>query len=153
MIKLIRKNQKIVMVVLGVVLMVMFVANIGPQGTQQTSPVLRQVATLGGAKITQLQLNNRGRRMANRSRSLGFVEPNQPNAAPQPFRRQGSRSGTQPARSSRPRNPARVLPLFFLLKEEADREGIAVSDEELQSIITNNVAPSGPARHRGTRTR
>ena len=40
MIKLIRKNQKIVMVFLGVILMVMFVANMGPQGTSTASPVL-----------------------------------------------------------------------------------------------------------------
>jgi hypothetical protein len=37
----------------------------------------------------------------------------------------------------------RDTPLFFLLIQEANRQGIVVSEEELKSIVTNNVTPSG----------
>jgi hypothetical protein len=141
MIKLIRKNQKIVMVFLGVILMVMFVANMGPQGTSTASPVLRQVATLSGAKITQLQLNIAADEWQT-LKSLEFVSPNQPTDKPTLFVVEvlGQELAGQIEQSQK---SGQGSPLFFLLTEEARRQGIVVSDEELQSIVTNNVAPSG----------
>ena len=140
MIKLIRKNQKIVMVVLGIVLMVMFVANMGPQGSSTSSPVLRQVATLGGEKITQLQLNIAADEWQT-LKTLEFVSPISPRTN-RPFLSSKSSARNWPGRSSYPKiRPG--TPLFFLLTEEAKRQGIVVSDEELESIITNNVTPSG----------
>jgi hypothetical protein len=99
MIKLIRKNQKFVMVVLGIVLMVMFVANIGGQGGQgASSPVLRQVATLGSAKITQLQLNIAADEWQT-LKSLEFVSPR-------------CSVSSSPIRSRYPRNPAETRRFF-----------------------------------------
>jgi hypothetical protein len=141
MIKIIRKNQKAVMVFFAVVLMVMFLSNLGPQGSSQPSPVLRQVATLGGAKVTQLQLNN-----ANEEwellKHLQFADPNQPAAEPQLFvvRILGDELAGEIEHAQK---SSQGSPLFFLLKAEAQRQGIAVSREELESIVTNNVSPSG----------
>jgi hypothetical protein len=141
MIKLIRKNQKIVMVVLGIVLMVMFISNIGPQGTQQKSPVLREAATLGGEKITQLQLNIAADEWQT-LKTLEFVSPNEPTDKPTLFVAHvlGQALASQIEQSQK---SAPGTPLFFLLTEEARRQGLVVSDEELESIITNNVTPSG----------
>jgi len=141
MIKLIRKNQKFVMVILGIVLMVMFISNIGPQGTQTSSPVLRQVATLGSAKITQLQLNIASDEWQT-LKTLEFVSPNEPTDKPTLFVVQvlGQQLANQIETSQK---SGRDTPLFFLLIQEANRQGLVVSDEELESIITNNVTPSG----------
>lgn len=145
MFKILRKNQKIVMVLFAVVLMVMFVAQLGQQGgPQQTSPVLRQVAKLDGAKVTQLQLNN-SKAEWELLKGLQYVDPNQPNQEmerPRPFvdMTLGPQLVNEIEQSYK---SSQGPPLFFLLVAEAKRVGMTVTQEELQSVITNNVSPSG----------
>jgi len=137
MIKLVRKNQKILMVVFAVVLMVMFLSNLGPQGTQSNAMIMRQVATLDGSKITQYQLNNYAQQWQV-LRSLVYVDPRSPNDNPSLFvvRTLGPELVGLIDQSQRASKPT---PLFFLLVQEANRQGIVVSNEELESAITNNI--------------
>lgn len=129
------------MVFFAVVLMVMFLSNLGPQGSSQPSPVLRQVATLGGAKVTQLELNNAMEEWQ-LLRSLEYVDPNEPTANPEAFI--AVTLGREVAgQIDQAQKSGQTTPLFFLLKEEAQRQGIVVSKEELTSVVTNNVAPAG----------
>jgi hypothetical protein len=142
MLKILRKNQKFVMVLFAVVLMVMFVAQLGQNGSgSQSSPVLRQVATLNGAKVTQRQLNVLKNEW-DTLKSLQYVQSNQPDAQPRPLLTaflipQLVNQIEQSYKDSK------TPPLFFLLSQEAQLQGISVSDEELQTIVNSNVQPNG----------
>jgi hypothetical protein len=140
MIKIIRKNQKVVGVVLGIILMVMFLGNLAPQGSQQNAALLRQVGTLSGAKITQLQLNN-----ANAEwqllQQLSWVEPNQPDQ--EPLRLVVVYPGLAIAdQINKAQSGHDSTPLYFLLWKEAEQQGIVVTQEELNSVLANNVSPN-----------
>jgi len=140
MFKVIRKNQKIFGAVFGVILMVMFLSQLGPQGGQRTaSPLLRTVATVGGEKVTQLQLNIaneewqvlKGLRVAGPPSQNGETYPLAFGLLPQQvftLIEQNQKAGQN-------------SPLFFLLYKEAERHGIYVDerDEGVQTQINNNV--------------
>jgi hypothetical protein len=127
------------MVGFGVVLMIMFLSNMGPQGTTQNSPVLRTVAKIGSTKITQLQLNNASDEW-NMLKTLEFTQGADPQRQPIPFVLEFlGRELTETIDKSQKLNDK--SPLFFLLLREADREGVFVTREEVESLVTNNVLP------------
>src|ERR1700728_4621729 len=140
MIKIIRKNQEVVGVVLGVLLMLMFLKGLAPQGSEQSAQFTGQVATLDGTKVTQLQLNS-----ANAEwqllQELAYVDPNHPDE--QPIRFVAAYPGLVIANEIEKAQSAKDgLPLYFLLWKEAERQGVVVTPEELNSVLTNNVSPN-----------
>ncbi|MGD0540736.1 MAG: hypothetical protein ABSB33_04370 [Tepidisphaeraceae bacterium] len=126
-------------VLLGIVLMIMFLSNLSPQQSQQSTGVTRTIGTLAGTKITQTQLTNATEEWQF-LRRLAFIDPNHPEVEPQQVvvkvlgpelvgRINQNLSGSQ------------SISLFFLLVQEADREGIVIPPEELQTFLTSYVRP------------
>jgi hypothetical protein len=139
MFKFIRKHKKEVGVVLGVVLMIMFLGNLGPQGAQQNTQIMRTVGTIGKTKVTQLQLNNAAAEWQ-ALKSMEYFDPNDPTARPVPLNAVilGPELVSQIEQAQK---GSQSVPMFFLLMEEARRQGIIVNQDELMSLITNRVAP------------
>ena len=84
MFKFVRKHKKEVGVVLGVVLMIMFLGNLGPQGAQRNTQIMRTAGTIGNVKVTQLQLSNSAAEWQF-LKSLAYVNPNDSTARPLPL--------------------------------------------------------------------
>jgi len=139
MFKFIRKHKKEAGVVIGVVLMIMFLGNLGPQGAQRNPQIMRTVGTLGNVKITQLQLNNAAAEWQF-LKTLTYVNPNDPTARPLPL----DVAILGPAlvgQIEQAQKNSQGLPMFFLLTEEAKRQGIVVNPDDMMSLITNRIAP------------
>ncbi|MGD0389333.1 MAG: hypothetical protein ABSC42_10305 [Tepidisphaeraceae bacterium] len=138
MFKFIRKNKKVVGVVLGVVLMIMFLGNLGPQGAQRNPQIMRTVGTLGNTKITQLQLSNATAEWQF-LKSLEYANPNDPTAKPFPLVEAilGPEIAVQIDQAQK---GSQSVPMFFLLTEEARRQGIIVNEDDVMSLITSRVA-------------
>lgn len=138
MIKWIRKNEKKVMALFAVVLMVMFIKGLVPD-TQSTNTTSRPVATLAGTKISQSQIN-----FANEEwqylKTLRYVDPNRPDDQPKILVVQ-ILSAELAGQINQTQNSNQTSPLFFLLAQEARREGIVVSSEELQTYVNSFVQP------------
>ncbi|MGD0463974.1 MAG: hypothetical protein ABSB74_15935 [Tepidisphaeraceae bacterium] len=138
MFKTIRKNQKKFMALFGVVLMVMFIKGLVPD-TGPSRPSARIVGTLAGTKITQTQLNNVTEEWQF-LRRLYVVDPNHPEAEPQSL--VVNRLGPElVSRINQSLSSSQNTPLFFLLIQEAIREGIDIRAEELQTFLTSYVRP------------
>jgi hypothetical protein len=136
MIKFIRKNQKKMLAIASVVLMIFFIKGLAPQGTSQGF-VARTVGTLGGAKVTTADIAS----AANEWKllmSLQFVDPNDPdrNSGPLVLRLLGNDLASEIQKASMQNQP-----LFFLLIQEAHQQGIVVTPEQFQTFITSYVRP------------
>ncbi len=140
MIKIIRKNQKVVGVVLGIILMVMFLGNLAPQGSQQSAQLLRTVATINGEKVTQLQVNNATAEWQLLMQTA-YIDPRDPDSEARRFISvyPGILIADQIQKAQSGNNG---IPLFFLLWKEAERRGIVVTPEELNSVLANNATPN-----------
>ncbi len=152
MIKIIRKNQKVVGVILGIILMVMFLGNLAPQGSQQSSQLLRKVATIDGEKVTQLELNNATAEWQLLMQTF-YVDPRFPEIPAMPLTKGYPEDPRLPPFAGYPgrlitdqiqkaQSGNNGIPLYFLLWKEAERRGIVVTNEELNSVLTNNVTPN-----------
>ncbi len=142
MIKFIRRHEKKVMAFMGVLLMLMFIKGLVPNA-QTTNTTDRAVATLDGTKISQAQLNSADEEWKF-LKTLSFVDPNRPNDQPrllvvQILTAPLANEIEQSQRSDR------GAPLFFLLRQEARREEIGISSEELQTFVNSYVQPLPPA--------
>jgi hypothetical protein len=138
--KLIQKNQKKIMAFFGVVLMLTFIKGLVPQG-HDTGTVPRQIATLDGQPVTQVQvaaLTSEWQLL----KTLRFVDPNQPDAQsyPLPVAIFGEKLSSQ-INQDQLDHANQKDAIFFLLVQEARRQGIMIATEQLQSFLNNNVAP------------
>ncbi|HEY1922903.1 MAG TPA: hypothetical protein VGG44_09050, partial [Tepidisphaeraceae bacterium] len=139
MIKIIRKNEKKIMAVFAVGLMVMFIKGLVPDTGQSGGATARTAGTLAGAKVSQTVLNGYAEEWQF-VRRLYYVDPNHPNDEPLSLvayiltpelatRINASSSSSQGG------------PLYYLLIQEAVREGIIVPKEELETFLTSYVHP------------
>ncbi|MGD0768672.1 MAG: hypothetical protein ABSB42_10835 [Tepidisphaeraceae bacterium] len=139
MFKLVRKNKKMFGVLLGVILMIMFLGNLGPQGAQRNTQIMRAVGTIGNTKVTQLDLNNAAAEWQ-LLKTLAYVDPNDPTA--RPLQLITVMLGPEiVSRIEQAQKGSQSVPLFFLLTEEAKRQGIIVNSDDVMSLITSRVAP------------
>ena len=139
MIKWIRKNEKKVMALFAVVLMVMFIKGLVPNTGSGNDAASRVVATLGGTKVSQGVLSSFNRQWQTLN-MLDYVDPNHPDMQPLPLLNE--RLGPQLANLIRQsQNSSESVPLFFLLAQEARQEGIIVDPEELKTYVTTYVQP------------
>jgi hypothetical protein len=127
--RFIRRNQKKLLAVFGAFLMVVFIIQLAPKG-MQSGPVEHTAGTLGGTKISQLQLLA----VVDEWRLLKQLR------VPAPDGRQETALldhviGPQAA-AVIDRNPRS----FFLLLADAQQQGIVVDNEQLQSVLKNNIA-------------
>jgi hypothetical protein len=141
MIKFIRKNEKKVMALFAVVLMVMFIKGLVPQA-QTTNTTGHAVATLAGAQVSQATLNSYNEQWQY-VRTLEYVDPNRPDQDPRPV--VSVLLGPELAGEiNQSQSAGRSTPLFFLLVQEAIRGGIVVSPEQLQTYLNTYVQPLPP---------
>ncbi|MGD0140346.1 MAG: hypothetical protein ABSD28_15860 [Tepidisphaeraceae bacterium] len=139
MFKFIRKHKKEAGVVIGVVLMIMFLGNLGPQGAQRNTQILRTAGTIGNVKVTQLQLSNSAAEWQF-LKSLAYVNPNDPTARPLPLM-MAILGPELVGQIEQAQKSSQGLPMFFLLTEEAKKQGIIVNPDDVMSLITNRIAP------------
>jgi hypothetical protein len=139
MIKIIRKNQKKFMAVFAVGLMVMFIKGLVPD-TGPGNPAAHAVGMLAGTKVSQIQLNNYTEEWQFLKRFY-VVDPNHPDAEPQPLVVRALGSEQLAGRINQSLSSSQSTPLYFLLVQEAMREGIVIPSEELQSFLTSYVRP------------
>jgi hypothetical protein len=139
MFKLIRKYKKTVGVALGVVLMIMFLTSLAPQGTQRNPQLMRTMGTIGNTKVTQLQLGNAAAQWQF-LKSLEYVDPYHPTARPVPLV-MAILGPEIVGQIEQAQKSSHALPMFFLLTEEAKRQGIIVNPDDVMSLITNRIAP------------
>jgi hypothetical protein len=139
MFKFVRKHKKEVGVVLGVVLMIMFLGNLGPQGAQRNTQIMRTAGTIGNVKVTQLQLSNSAAEWQF-LKSLAYVNPNDSTARPLPLM-MAILGPELVGQIEQAQKSSQGLPMFFLLTEEAKKQGIIVNPDDVMSLITNRIAP------------
>ncbi len=138
MIKIIRKNQKKLMAVFAVGLMVMFIKGLVPD-TGPGNPAAHAVGTLAGAKVTGVQLKNYTDEWQF-VRRLYVADPNHPDAQPQPLVLY-LLGGELANRINQNLNSSQGAPLYFLLVQEAIRQGIVIPNEQLQTFLVSDVHP------------
>src|SRR5580658_5602854 len=142
MFKFARKNKKLIGVVFGVILMIMFLSQLAPQGTTTQSNALQKtVATIDGQKVSLRDINTAAAEWQN-LKAHYYVDSNDPNSQPQPLLNVllGQEFAEQIEQAQKGTSPT---PLFFLLAREADREGIIVPDEEVETLVNSHVVPAG----------
>src|SRR5580693_1355348 len=86
MFKFVRKNKKLFGVVFGVILMVMFLSQLGPQGNTSTrsNALQRIVATVDGQKVSLGEINQSAAKWQI-LKSRYYLDVNEQNAQPQPL--------------------------------------------------------------------
>jgi hypothetical protein len=138
MIKWIRKNEKKVMAVFAVGLMVMFIKGLVPD-TGQSSPTAQIVGTIAGSKVSQTVITNYNDEWQF-VRRLYYVDPSHPDAEPQQMVVKFLGEDLA-GRINQSMNSSHGGPLYYLLIQEASREGIVIPREELESTLTTYVRP------------
>ena len=130
MIKIIRKNQKKFMAV--------FIKQLVPD-TGRSSPTAQIVGTIAGSKVSQTVIMNYNDEWQF-VRRLYYVDPSHPDAEPQQMvvRFLGD---DLVGRINQSMNSSHGGPLYYLLIQEASREGIVIPKEELESTLTTYVRP------------
>jgi len=129
--RFIRRNQKKLLAVFGAFLMVVFIIQLAPKG-MQSGPIEHTAGTLGGTKISQLQI------IASVDEWRLLRQLRSPEQADRPDRDVlllDHLIGEQ-ATAAIDKNPR----AFFLLLVEAQQQGIVVDNEQLQSVLKNGVA-------------
>jgi hypothetical protein len=136
MIKWIRKNEKKVMAVFAVGLMVMFIKGLVPD-TGQSHATDRVIGTIGGSKISQSVLANYNAEWQTLKR-LYLVDPNHPDAEPQSL--VAVHLGSElAARINQSSNSSQGTPLYYLLIQEAIRQGVVIPKEDLETFLRSYV--------------
>ncbi|MGA2584467.1 MAG: hypothetical protein ABSG31_14420 [Tepidisphaeraceae bacterium] len=136
--KFFRKNQRNFLAILCVVSMVTFVINLAPGGLGGWTKTLgaQAAGTIEGVKFTQDQMTAAMQEWA-LLRQLGYQDPQHPtDHRPLVAALLDEISGSI-AEQEINKNPR----TFFLMLQEARQRGIVVSNEELQSVLVNNIAP------------
>lgn len=126
--RFIRRNQKKLLAVFGAFLMVVFIVQLAPKG-MQSGPVEHTAGTLAGTKISQLQIiaaSDEWRLL----RQLRYADPNG-----RDITLLDSMIGPD-ATAAIDKNPR----AFFLLLAETRQQGIVVDNEQVQSVLHNDVA-------------
>lgn len=140
MLKIIQKNQKKIMAFFGVALMLTFLKGLVPD-SQRSAFSPRQVATLNGQSVTQVQIAAAGAQWQ-LLKSLRYVDPSQPDAEPRSLLAAILDPGREiPELSTAINRANQNNPLFFLLVQEARQQGLLIANEQFQNFLTNNVAP------------
>ncbi len=126
--RFLRKNQKKLMAVFAVFLMIVFIITLNPRGMNTGQPAV-SAGTLNGHNVDRTDLVECQEEWSLLSQ-LQYSDPNDPrNTGPLLIYTLGEAS----------QHISPNTPTFYLLKYEALQRGLAASDEEVQSILKNNV--------------
>jgi hypothetical protein len=141
MFKFVRKNKKLIGVVMGVILMIMFLSNLSPQQSSQPNQMLRTVGTVDGQKVTARDIAQALQNWQS-LKQRAYFDSNNPNSQPQSLLKWmlGEELVDQIDDAQRGSKP---IPLFYLLAREADKQGIIVSPEEVETLVNSHVLPVG----------
>jgi hypothetical protein len=143
MFKFVRKNKKLIGVVMGVILMIMFLSNLSPQQSSQPNQMLRTVATLDGQKVTARDVAQATQNWQI-LKSRQFSNSNSQTSEHVPLLRYIFEfDPTLPDQIDQAQRGQNSVPMFYLLVREADRQGIIVSPEEVETFVNSHVDPPG----------
>jgi hypothetical protein len=135
MFKLLRKHQKRILGVLGAVLMIGFIYGLVPK-TGQSGFTDHVVGNLDGTSVKKSEMNF-ARNEWQTLRTLQYVDPNDPNAT-------GSFARKVLGGVADIISKQQSQDLFFLLIQEANKRGLVVDNDEVQSALTNNIGNLPP---------
>src|SRR5580704_16495344 len=82
MFKFVHKNKRLIGVVMGVILMIMFLSQLAPQQSSQPNAMLKTVATVNGQKVTLRDINEAAQKWQI-LKTRYYYEPNSPTSQPQ----------------------------------------------------------------------
>ena len=138
LLKFFRRHQRHFLAILCVVSMITFVINFAAPGggwskTLSGDPA---IGTIEGVKFTQPEMTSAMQEWA-LLRQLGYQDPQHPTD----HRLLTVALLDEMAGQNAVEEINKNLRTFFLMLQEARQRGIVVSNEELQSVLTNNIAP------------
>jgi hypothetical protein len=131
MFRLLKKYQKQVLSTFGAVLMIVWVANLGPKNYNANPNFTAVAGKLDGKVITRFDIMQARNEWAT-LRDLRIVDPNDPTVDRPFISVVFGDIGTQLSQVSNADE-------FFLLVQEARERGVAINHDEVQSFLRNNV--------------